>query len=337
LFINLLHAIKSQYHNEMKKLSTFIIIILSCFIFQNIHAQTARDVPDMKTMLSIFEGEFDNFQQVHNEKENKETEIHEHIHSIFAPIKLPFLGENIFYVKQYMDGDPNKIYRQRLYSFKQNPSEKAIQLDIYSFKTDSLYYDANKKPEKLNGLSMDKLTISQGCEVYWKQVDEKFIGYMKPKACNFISKRSGKRIFITDSLMLNKEEIWIRDEAYDEDGKYVFGNKAGIHHKLKRVNFFKGYVTFKKEGETGEVFQIMKGVVLHNHGGKVRMLDNEGKPSKYSVELSNVIYGKSLVVMKLAIYEDGKEKSIAYTWANSDSKRIGMNLRWLESGFTKIE
>jgi hypothetical protein len=99
---------------------------------------------------------------------------------------------------------------------------------------DSLFYDVHLKPEKLAGLTPAQMTMTAGCAVYWKMAGDHFVGYMKPKACNFVSKRSGKKIFIIDSLMLNKEEIWIRDEAEDEDGKYVFGNKDKIPHKLKK-------------------------------------------------------------------------------------------------------
>ncbi len=47
--------------------------------------------------------------------------------------------------------------------------------------------------------------------------------------------------------------------------------------------------------------------------------------------------------MKLAIYQEPLDsinyhsRSIAYTWANPEAKRIGMNLRKISSGWTLIE
>jgi hypothetical protein len=288
---------------------------------------------DMKLMLSMFKGEFDNFWQVAKEKEDSVKNVHEHIHSIFAPVSVPALGENVFYVKQYMDGNPKKIYRQRLYSFKQDDKEKAVRLDIYSFPVDSLYYDSHLKHEKIKDLTPDKLSITQGCEVYWKRDGERFLGYMKDKACNVISKRSGKKIYITDSLMLDKSQIWIRDEAVDEDGKYVFGNLDKIHHKLKRVTYYKGWISYEKDGKS--VF--MNNLIFHDQGTKIQVVDEMGNKLPYFVELAQLQYKSGLEIVKLAFYEVGNKKAFLYSWANPGTKNIGINLRWLQAGLTKIE
>ncbi len=287
---------------------------------------------DLQEMLQIFEGEFDNFQQVYKEQEDKVAEVHEHIHSIFKKVTLPVFGKNVFYVMQYLDGDSTKIYRQRLYTFVVDQAEQAIRLDIYSFKTDSLYYNAHLNIEKLQSLTPDDMTNTQGCAVYWKKIGPDFIGSMKEKTCNFIS----KKIFVTDSLVLNKNEIWIRDEAYDENGNYVFGHKGKIHHKLKRCHFYKGWLLLQKAGFDNE-FHSMRNLLWHDQGKRQRLYTEEGKATKYEVELANVVYGKDLEILKLAIYEVGVSKAIMYTWASPLSKNIGINLRWIQAGLTLLK
>jgi hypothetical protein len=318
-----------------------IALLASCLVASIcLAAQTKKTktslAEDMQIMLQWFEGEFDNFQQVYKEKEDKVANVHEHIHSIFKRVALPSFSGNVFYVLQYMDGDSTKIYRQRLYSFTENKKENAVQLDIYSFTADSLYYYAHINPEKLNGLTPQQMTRTDGCEVFWKRDGEKFIGYMKEKACNFISKRSGKKIFITDSLVLTKDEIWIRDEAADENGNYLFGHKDKIPHKLKRCRFYKGWILLEKAGFAGEYHQ-MRNQLWHDQGKRVRLLTEDGKATKYEVELACVVYGKDLEVLKLAIYEVGVSKAVMYSWASPGSKNIGVNLRWLQSGLTLIQ
>ncbi len=324
----------------MKK-NSLLAVFISLFILQGALAQKNKAVytalnQDMKQLLRLFEGEFDNFQQVYKEKEDKVAEVHEHIHSIFKKISLSAFGENVFYVLQYMDGDSSKIYRQRIYSFSENKNEHAIQLTIYSFMADSLYYFAHVNPEKLNSLTPAQMTKTDGCEVFWKKEGDTFIGYMKTNACNFISKRSGKKIFITDSLMLNKDEIWIRDEAYDENGAYVFGHKGKIPHKLKRCHFYKGWLLLEKAG-LKEEYHSMRNVYWHDQGKRQRLFLEDGKPSKYEVELAAVIYGKDLEVLKIALYEVGVTKAIMYSWASPGTKNIGINLRWFQAGLTLIQ
>lgn len=293
-------------------------------------------------MLTWFTGEFNNFQQVWQEKEDKTPDslMHEHIHSIFLPVKMPAMGQNVFYVKQYMDGDTSKIYRMRVYNFSIDPQEEAIRLDIYTFKDEKTYRNADAAPSVLAGLKPEDFTTTEGCGVFWKKEKEAFIGYMKPKACNFISKRSGKRVFIMDSLKLTSTEIWIRDEAEDENGKYVFGHKGKIHHKLVRVRPFKGWIAWRtEEGKDGkeDKYAFIGNLKLHDQGWKQRVVLPDGTVTPYSVELSQVIFEKRIHVMKLAIYEEGKTKAVTYNWTNPEAERIGINLRWIQVGLTQVK
>jgi hypothetical protein len=272
---------------------------------------------DMKLFASWFEGRFDNFAQFYDDKDSKTEFPHDNIHSIFTKVELPAIGENVFYVQQYADGDEAKVYRQRLYNFTVNKQEKALQLTIYNFDDEKKYRDSHIDKSKLNALSMTNLTTVQGCEVYWK-----------------ISETRDK--FITDDLVLTKDEIWINDQATDEQGSYVFGNKAGIHSKLKRVRWFEGYTAILKTGETpmtnkdftADEYDGKTKVPLHDQGGTVKLND------KYSAQLAQLRYKSGIWVMTLSIIENASGRKVAYTWANPEAEKIGINLRWVQAGFT---
>ncbi len=289
---------------------------------------------DLKTMMGLFEGEFDNYEQIWFEKEAKSEYPHEHIHSIFARVSLPSTGENVFYVKQYMDGDPAKIYRQRLYSFAPNEKEKAIELRIYTFPDEKAVTDAHLDQGKLAGLTPDKLRATPGCEVYWKREGEDFLGYMKP-TCRVNSQRLGKTIIITDNLKLNKNEIRINDQAEDEAGNYVFGNKSGEHHKLKRCRYLEGWAVLKKEGTEKEEYEVFRGLRLHDQGQILPLVTKAGEKTKYSVQAAHLIEQSTKTeVMVLKIFEQGKEQAISYVWTEPGAERIGINLRWIQAGLT---
>jgi hypothetical protein len=294
---------------------------------------------DLLLMKKWFGGEFNNYQQVHKEREDsisKELQ-HEHIHSIFKEVELPLLGHHVYFVKQYMDNDPKKIYRQRIYNFFINHAEKAIQLDIYSFmdtKTDSIFNNADKDPKILTSLKMEQIKLTPGCEVFWKKQENHFIGYMKERACNFISKRSGKRIYITDSLMLNENEIWIRDEAEDEDGKYVFGHRGKIPHKLKKIQHYTGWAAAIPTGN--QEMKAIRGLNFHNQGDRKSILFDDGSPTGYDVRLAQLVYGKDLEILQIAIFKTGEEKVLEYIWSDAASERIGINIKGaFQIGLTK--
>jgi hypothetical protein len=292
----------------------------------------------MKLFSSWFEGRFDNYAQHYNDKETKFEYPHEHIHSIFKRVNLPNLGKDVFFVQQYLDGDESKIYRQRLYIFTPDKKEKALKLTIYSFDDDKKYRDSHLDPAKLNGLTMANLTTTPGCEVFWKlnKARDKFEGYMKKDACKVMSKRLNKTIIITDDLFLTKDEIWINDQAKDEQGNYIFGNKSNIHHKLKKVRWFEGWTAILNSGETPMATQDFEAaeydgktkIVIHDQGGKVKIND------KYSVQLANLQHRSGLWVLTLKVIENATGKAISYTWTNPEAEKIGINLRWVQAGFT---
>jgi hypothetical protein len=134
---------------------------------------------------------------------------------------------------------------------------------------------------------------------------------------------------------LTKDEIWINDQAKDEQGNYVFGNKSNIHAKLKRVRWFEGWTAILKTGETPMATQDFTAaeydgktkIVIHDQGGKVKIND------KYSVELANLQHRSGLWVLTFKVIENASGKAISYTWTNPEAERIGINLRWMQSSF----
>jgi len=316
----------------MRKVFLFSIIVF--LSIQTVAAQNPEK--DLRLMMSWFEGRFNNYAQTVEEKETKTEFPHERIHSIFARVNLPNIGENVFYVQQYMDGDETKIYRQRLYVFTPNRKEKAIELKIFAFPDEKAVLNAHLDKAKLNGLTLEKMDSPKGCEVFWRLKDNKFEGSMKPNACRVVSKRSGKTLIITDDLFLTKDEIWINDQAKDDQGNYVFGNKANVHHKLKKVKIFEGWTAVLKDGSTemtgqdapADAWDGQRNLMIHDQGGMVKIND------KFSAELAQLTYKNGTKVLKLGIVDNASGKTVAYTWANPEAERIGINLRWVQAGFT---
>ena len=293
---------------------------------------------DLKLFTSWFEGRFDNFAQYYDDRDSKVEDPHQNIHSIFKQVELPQIGKNVFFVQQYSDGDETKVYRQRLYNFTINKQEKALQLTIYTFDDEMKYRNSYLDATKLNGLTMANLATTAGCEVYWKLNDtrDKFAGYMKKDACKVMSKRSGKNIIITDDLFLTKDEIWINDQGKDEQGGYIYGNKAGIHAKLKRVRWFEGFSGILKSGETPMAIKDFPSddydgklkIQLHDQGGTIKLND------KYTAQLAQLRHKSGVWVLTLSIIDNASGRKVAYTWANPEAEKIGINLRWVQVGFT---
>ncbi len=79
----------------------------------------------------------------------------------------------------------------------------------------------------------------------------------------------------------------------------------------------------------------MRDISMSDDGKKLRIKDGD-KNTPYELELIVITYTQTdTTVLKLALYEDGKDKAITYIWSEPETKRIGMNLRWMQVGLTK--
>lgn len=328
----------------MRIFMMMVFIFSSLTLGQSAQAQQPNNEvlkKDFSLFLGWFPGRYDNSLQTFWEPDLKipEEDRHNRIHSIFKAVDLPDFGKNVFYVEQYEDGDPTRIYRQRIYSFSIDEKENAIRLKIYTPKNSERLIGAYKDINRLKQLRMRDTTTIESCDVFWKKNANQFIGYMKEGACRISSKRLGKDILIHDDLVLTENEIWIADRAETVDGDYVFGNKAGVAHKLRKIRPFDCWVSVLpgvKHGDSGKDnndWQFSSGGWLHDQGGILTIETDEETPREIRVRLRRVEWPTGTNRPSLVMYiEEGKDtRAISYTWTEYDGERIGINLRWLQT------
>lgn len=317
--------------------------IFKAFIFSALALSAAAQADpaavldrDMRTLLDWFPGVYDNVEQVYFEGELgvPEDERHERIHHTFAPVDLPAFGENVFYVQQYLDDDPSKIYRQRIYVFTADYDEDAIRLQIHTPPDVESLVDAHLDPTKLDGLTPEQTRHMEGCDVFWRRQANQFIGYMKPEACSFVSQRSGKRIIIDDDLILTNSELWISDRAQDEDGNLVFGNKAGIAHKNIKARRFDCWIAAQERD--GENWTFKSGLEMWDQGGSIWIETDEDEPQKVGIKMRNVRWptGTNRNSLVLYAHRGGEERAVSYVWGEPTAERLAMNLRWMQASCT---
>ena len=319
--------------------SVFLVFALT-FACLSAPLCSAATEADFARFLDWFEGEFDNYEQVWQQKQDNEQDILEHIHHIFKPARVPALGDNVFFVKQYMDGDYDKVYRQRLYRFSIDDQENAILLTIYSFADELKYRLADQQPAILEDLDLDGLKTLPGCEVFWKWNGEYFDGYMKQDACSIISRQTGNRIYINDNLRLTDSWIWIQDQAHDAGGNRIFGHD--VPHKNRKVKFYRGWMAVKKHkvdaGADLSDWVFTKIGRMHNEGQKIPLLDETGNSTGYTLSLETLTYQQTQIpVLKIGIIEDSTGYTLSYSWTDPDSHRVGLNVRWFQAGLTRID
>ena len=307
---------------------------------------------DLARLEAWFGGEWNNNEQVWQEKLDladlkvaAKPELHEHVHHLFAPVKVPQLGAHVFYVQQarvLAGGVLDKPYRQRLYRFSSDVAEGAVKLEIFRFKDEAAALNAQLKPEFFKQLTLEALVPTPGCEVWWRYqtADQAFTGTMKTDACRYVSPRTGQRVTLNNTLKLDAEQIWINDKARDDAGQRVFGNRDGIPSRNRKVRYFEGWVWIKHAGPQATAddkkTSFTRKMQLHSEGARAPVMFEDGTASPYDLELALLSYQNTRrPILKFALLDRATGKSVTYIWANTDATLVGMNLGWFQSGMTQ--
>jgi len=322
-----------------------LLACLLCGLMGPIQAQSPVD-QDLNRLLAWFGGEWNNNEQVWQQKIDAEdpkitTKVAptDHLHHIFAPIVAPKFGENLFYVQQSRGDDLSKVFRQRIYRFTSDPTEGAIRLDIFTLSDEKRFVDAHRKPALFTELTPADLNPMPGCEVYWRfdAKEQAFSASMPADRCNFVSTRSGKRIFVNDTLRMTERELWINDQAKDDTGQRVFGNKDNTPSRNRKVRYFEGWLWFKLAGPGASADDKKTSFTakyqLHSEGQRMTVLYEDGTPSPYMLELAILTYQNTRKpVLKMTLLDGQTRKTLTYVWANAQATTIGMNLGWFQAG-----
>jgi hypothetical protein len=292
-----------------------------------------------------FAGEWDNYEQVVAAREQSQgngAPAHERVHALFLPVSVPAIGGSVFFARQTLDDDPARVFRLRLYRFAVDAKADAIRLDQYSFNNEKAWRDAHRAPDTLAQLTSGDLRYSPDCAVYFRfdAAADEFVGSTVEGACKVASERLAKAVIVEDRLQLGRDKLWILSTARDEGGRLIYGNPQGIPHKQRKVRYFRGWIAINKAGATAgpeqRAFHTVRNVVLHSEGRVVPIVMDDGRRSGYSVQIARLSFqGDSVRALTLNLLNDATGQPASYAWADPESKRIGINLKWFQSDFAE--
>ena len=77
---------------------------------------------------------------------------------------------------------------------------------------------------------------------------------------------------------------------------------------------------------------------MHNQGQKIPLTDDAGNKTGYTLSLESLTYQETQVpVLKIGVIDDATGYTLAYSWADPGSRRVGLNVRWFQAGMTRID
>lgn len=317
-----------------------------------VHVETAADTPapldldaGLAQLSEWFAGEWDNYEQVYQAKQAPSAaNAHEHIHALFRAVEVPAIGGAVFFARQTLDDQPDRVFRLRLYRYAIDRQRDAIRLDQYSFVQEAPWKSPTADLALLRQLRPEDLRYVPECAVYFRRdpASGGFLGTTDPGQCKVASERLAKAVTVEDRIELGADRLWILSTARDDSGRLIYGNAAGMPHKLRKVHYYSGWIALNTAGRGArpedKQWRSLRNVRLHSEGRVVPITWEDGRRTGYSVQLARLTFqGDKVHVLTLNLLDDATGQPVSYAWADPDARHIGLNLKWFQSGFALVD
>jgi hypothetical protein len=217
----------------------------------------AADRTLLGSFLSLFRGHFDNHVQHVAELgaglAPRQGGGHEHIHCALqhlgcaAGVVSPGAPAGAAHVlaTYYFDGEPDSIFRERLYRIEQVTADAqfgdSVRMQILRLRpqTAAQLRAAGGDTAGVAWTAADGDTELRvpNADVFWREVGPgRFEGRMRSESIELISERSGEPLIVRDDVVLSADALWVNDRGEDAEGCYVYGNIHGVPYKMARVS-----------------------------------------------------------------------------------------------------
>ena len=199
-----------------------------------------NDPPLWDELLTRFQGDFDNYNQVVEDRAQgllpREAGGHEHIHCSLVPV-----AKTARLAAFYFDGDPTAIFRFRYYQLVPNEVDNTVDTVLYTIDP-ALEGLLRQCPDPMEWKRIfveqngkDRVTLLQDCDVRWswvldpvqhayavshhEQKDDNDQGIhavmVHGEALVESQVMPGVQILIRDQLSLWNDELWIHDRGFE--------------------------------------------------------------------------------------------------------------------------
>ena len=222
----------------MKRIS--LILAISVMLVGCVSTPKTNLSGDLDTIMRWWNGDYNNDVQVKRllaqgkpiwRADDSGKGGHIEVVSHYRPVTLPQFGDHVIYVEETKHGDPNSMFRQRIYTLAVDSSGGQIRVKLWTFNDKQKYVGAWRDLSKLDRLSPEEMfAFPDGCDLLVSRQGNKFHMPMRGRDCAF-----GERYF-NYQVLLGEDTFWFRDKISSLETGEVLETAGGFtYHELDKV------------------------------------------------------------------------------------------------------
>jgi hypothetical protein len=153
-------------------------------------------------------------------------------------------------------------------------------------------------------------------------------------ACTAIAPGVGAQAALLP-LVIERDGEWLHVRLYADQAR-----GADAREDARLVQWFGGWAAINGGGPKADAnsrdWHMNRGLRIGSEGGRFALKWRDNSAAGYSLMLERLTYREGNVpVLKLSVVEDADGRTLAYSWANPEATRIGINLGWMQVGLDR--
>lgn len=107
---------------------------------------------------------------------------------------------------------------------------------------------------------------------------------------------------------------------------------------LRRARPFRCWAAIPNAGTDPVQWWGKRDIEIHDQGGRADLVTDEAVPQRFTLKLRNVVWPSGPNKPGLVLYvltPAGGETAVAYSWADPEARRLGINIRTIQASCTR--
>ncbi len=226
-------------YNRFHLLFLTVVLIFGCKEIKKEEKAPITPEAQLNEIMSFWPGRYNNDQQIiEAQKAGEDIWLLDdtgkngwlQIESHYIKLNNPTIGENVLYVEEYRDHEPDSIYRQRIYTLNID-STKTIRVKMWTFKDKKKYVGAWKNPKVLLNITAKEIrAYPDKCDLIVTKQGDTYTMKMNGMDCAF-----GDKVF-NYQVKLIKDMFSYRDKITElSTGNIISTAAKYAYHNLDKI------------------------------------------------------------------------------------------------------
>jgi hypothetical protein len=239
------------------------------------------------------------------------------VRTAVSRVNLPWLGERVLYLEEYLPDDTSAPRRQILLRLEQEAdSHVGVRAQLFTFRSPEQWRRLNHSRTLLGALRASDIVRSSGCDLVLDEEGRQFRGGTEGNACRDEGNYVDYRTVIGENLYWYRRRIITVDENELQEEIVAFN-----WFEPNDARLFTCRVEFAKK-------TLMR-LDLHDQGGVERFVTPDGRPLELSLHSQDGPFAADRDALILVLRQQGSPEPIASAWTELTARQIALDLGWL--------